>query len=123
MARVDRQEIVNKLEKGATLPPSFFWKAEEDDPALRIISFISGYFSIPVKDLVGGSRVRAILTARQWSIFFIRELTSMTLNEIGTYYTNNDHATIMHSCRRIKDFISVYDKDKETYNKIKSYLE
>jgi chromosomal replication initiator protein len=123
MARIDRQEIVNKLEEEATLPPSFFWKPEEDDHAIRIISFIAGYFSIPIEDLVGGSRVRPILTARQWSIFFVRELTSMTLNEIGTYYTNSDHATIMHSCKRIKDFISVYDRDKETYDKIKSYLE
>ena len=123
MARVDREEVLGKLYEEAKLPPSFFWNFAEDDEAVRIISFVAGFFSIPVEDLISQSRKREILRPRQWSIFFIRELTDLSLSEIGSYFTNKDHSTVLHSCKTIKNFMSIYPADRKIYKIIKNHLE
>ena len=61
---------------------------------------VSGAFGISRAELVGGSRAATPLRARQVAILLTREMTDLSLPQIGRLYGNRDHSTIHNSLRR-----------------------
>jgi chromosomal replication initiator protein len=59
-------------------------------------------FGISRAELVGTSRAATPLRARQVAIFLTRELTDLSLPQIGRLYGGRDHSTILNSLRRIE---------------------
>ncbi len=59
-------------------------------------------FGISRAELVGSSRAAGPLRARQVAIFLTRELTDLSLPQIGRLYGGRDHSTIINSLRRIE---------------------
>jgi len=59
-------------------------------------------FGISRAELVGSSRAATPLRARQVSIFLTRELTDLSLPQIGRLYGGRDHSTVLNSLRRIE---------------------
>ena len=59
-------------------------------------------FGISRAELVGSSRAATPLRARQVAIFLTRELTDLSLPQIGRLYGGRDHSTILNSLRRIE---------------------
>lgn len=54
--------------------------------------------NIPSESLLVKSRKSEIREARQIAMYFCRELTSMSFNEIGKSF-GLDHATVIHACK------------------------
>lgn len=70
-------------------------------PTLEVIqSLVSSYYDIEKADLTGKSRSRSLVHGRQVAMYLCRELTSETLISIGSKF-GRDHATVIHSCRKI----------------------
>jgi chromosomal replication initiator protein len=63
-------------------------------------------FGISRAELVGSSRAATPLRARQVAILLTRELTDLSLPQIGRLYGNRDHSTIHNSIRRAEDSLS-----------------
>jgi chromosomal replication initiator protein len=61
---------------------------------------VAGAFGISRAELVGSSRAATPLRARQVAILLTRELTELSLPQIGRLYGNRDHSTIHSSLRR-----------------------
>ena len=59
-------------------------------------------FGISRAELVGSSRAATPLRARQVAIFLTRELTDLSLPQIGRLYGGRDHSTVLNSLRRIE---------------------
>ncbi|HVQ57496.1 MAG TPA: chromosomal replication initiator protein DnaA [Solirubrobacterales bacterium] len=59
-------------------------------------------FGISRAELVGTSRAATPLRARQVAIFLTRELTDLSLPEIGRLYGGRDHSTVLNSLRRVE---------------------
>ena len=59
-------------------------------------------FGISRAELVGTSRAATPLRARQVAIFLTRELTDLSLPQIGRLYGGRDHSTVLNSLRRIE---------------------
>jgi len=57
-------------------------------------------FDIPRAELVGSSRAATALRARQLAILLTRELTDLSLPQIGRLYGGRDHSTVLNSLRR-----------------------
>jgi chromosomal replication initiator protein len=57
-------------------------------------------FDIPRADLIGASRAATALRARQTAILLTRELTDLSLPQIGRLYGGRDHSTVLNSLRR-----------------------
>ncbi len=55
-----------------------------------------------MRDLVGPSRRKSIIVPRAVAMFLMRELTNVSLREIGLYFRRRDHTTVLHACRKIK---------------------
>jgi len=59
-------------------------------------------FEISLKDMRSASRRQAVVVARQCAMYLARELTERSLDAIGEYFGNRDHATVVYACNRIK---------------------
>jgi chromosomal replication initiator protein len=59
-------------------------------------------FGISRAELVGSSRAATPLRARQVAILLTREMTDLSLPQIGRLYGGRDHSTIHNSLRRIE---------------------
>ncbi len=59
-------------------------------------------FGISRAELVGTSRAAVPLRARQVAIFLTRELTDLSLPQIGRLYGGRDHSTVLNSLRRVE---------------------
>jgi chromosomal replication initiator protein len=70
------------------------------EPA-SIIDAVSSYFRVSLAELRGRSRSKEIVLPRQITMYLLRDLTSQSLEEIGTALGGRDHTTIMHGIDKI----------------------
>lgn len=70
----------------------------------RIIKETARYYSLKEEELIGQNKSKNIAMARHISMYLMRTLTNMTLNEIGSHFDKN-HATVLASIRKIEDLL------------------
>jgi chromosomal replication initiator protein len=63
-------------------------------------------FGISRAELVGTSRAATPLRARQVAIFLTREMTDLSLPQIGRLYGGRDHSTVLNSLRRVESSLT-----------------
>jgi chromosomal replication initiator protein len=73
-------------------------------------------FGISRAELVGSSRTATPLRARQVAIFLTRELTDLSLPQIGRLYGGRDHSTVLNSLRRVEANL---DEDEDLAEKVR----
>jgi chromosomal replication initiator protein len=59
------------------------------------------YYKLKVSDLLAKKRARNIARPRQMAMALAKELTQMSLPEIGDAFGGRDHTTVLHACRTI----------------------
>jgi len=62
---------------------------------------VAEYFKIKVADMHSKRRNRNVARPRQVAMALAKELTQMSLPEIGEAFGNRDHTTVLHACRTI----------------------
>jgi chromosomal replication initiator protein len=62
---------------------------------------VAEYFKIKISDMHSKRRNRNIARPRQVAMALAKELTQMSLPEIGEAFGNRDHTTVLHACRTI----------------------
>jgi chromosomal replication initiator protein len=73
-------------------------------------------FGISRAELVGSSRAAIPLRARQVAIFLTRDLTDLSLPQIGRLYGGRDHTTVLNSLRRVEASL---DEDQDLAEKVR----
>lgn len=63
---------------------------------------VADYYKIRLGDLKSAKRTRAITRPRHVAIHLTRELTELSLPEIGQAFGGRNHTTVIHSCRRVE---------------------
>ena len=71
-----------------------------------IMQTVSEYYGVTLNDLTGVTRKREITVPRQIAMYLTRELTGMSLPQIGNVFGGRDHTTVMHSCKTVEAGIS-----------------
>lgn len=64
---------------------------------------VAEYFKIKISDMHSKKRTRMVARPRQVAMALAKELTPMSLPEIGEAFGNRDHTTVLHACRTIAD--------------------
>jgi chromosomal replication initiator protein len=82
----------------------------------------AGAFGISRAELVGSSRATTPLRARQVAILLTRELTDLSLPQIGRLYGGRDHSTVLNSLRRVEDRVAEDDDLAEKVHKLRSAI-
>jgi chromosomal replication initiator protein len=128
LIRVTAFASLNKQDVGMKLAEAVLKDliSDSDAPeitAATILAVASEYFSIPIDDLIGGSRSRALVNARQIAMYLCRELTELSLPKIGELFGGRDHTTVMHAERKIRGLmterLTVYNQITEMTSRIK----
>jgi chromosomal replication initiator protein len=63
---------------------------------------VADYYRIKVSDLLSKKRTRVIARPRQVAMCLARELTQLSLPEIGSAFGDRDHTTVMYACKTIE---------------------
>ncbi|MGD0657780.1 MAG: chromosomal replication initiator protein DnaA [Syntrophorhabdales bacterium] len=87
-----------------------------------IIKEVAAHFSIKTSDMKSAKRVKSIMTPRQIAIYLARKLTSSSLVSIGEKFGGKDHATVIHSIKKIEDEIGVKKELRNIVEKIESKI-
>lgn len=74
----------------------------------EIVDVVSAHFGLLTEDLMGRRRTRDIATARQVAMYLSRELTDLSLPQIGEALGGRDHTTVLHGCDKIA---ALFEKD------------
>ena len=67
----------------------------------RIFDAVEKRFGVSKEDMVGSRRTKDIATARHVAVFLIRQVTDMSLPNIGKLF-NRDHTTVLSSCETVE---------------------
>lgn len=90
MARRLLADLINE----ATKPPV---------TANTILEHTAELFDFSIDKIIGGSRRRPLVDARQIGMYVTRTMTDLSFPEIGKIYGNRDHTTVMHAVRKIEN--------------------
>jgi chromosomal replication initiator protein len=82
----------------------------------EIQQLVAERFGISRAELVGSSRAATPLRARQVAIFLTRDLTDLSLPQIGRLYGGRDHTTVLNSLRRVEASL---DEDTDLAEKVR----
>jgi chromosomal replication initiator protein len=67
----------------------------------NILKTVAEYYRLKPADLKSASRVRSLVRIRQLAMLIAKELTSLSLTEIGDAFGKRDHTTVMHAIKTI----------------------
>ena len=92
----------------------------------QIIEISARHFGFSVDELIGPSRRRPLVIARQIAMYLFRELTDFSYPAIGREFSDRDHTTVIHAVEKIsalmKERRQVYDQVTELSVQIKNGL-
>ena len=86
----------------------------------RVIQLVAETFGVSVDDLLGRSRSRHIAFPRQVAMYLLREVSELSLPQIGAHLGGRDHTTIMYGWEKISALIQ---KDTTLKSKVLSINE
>jgi chromosomal replication initiator protein len=82
----------------------------------RILSAVSERFGVALASLVGKRRTQAIALPRQVAMYLMRNLTELSLVEIGRVFGGRDHSTVIHACRTVAERIQAEESFRDKVN-------
>jgi chromosomal replication initiator protein len=63
---------------------------------------VADYYRIKLVDMLSKKRTRNLTRPRQMAMALAREITSMSLPEIGQAFGGKDHSTVIHACKTME---------------------
>lgn len=76
----------------------------------RIQQVVAEQFQLRVSDLTGSKRPKNIAEPRMMAMFFAREMTELSLMDIGSAFGGRNHATVLHAVTQVK---KMSEKDED----------
>jgi chromosomal replication initiator protein len=69
----------------------------------RITERVGAYFQLEPRQMQSRRRLRHALLPRQVGMYLARQLTPLSLKQIGAYFGGRDHSTVLHACRKVEE--------------------
>ena len=66
---------------------------------------VADYYKIKVGEMYSKKRMRSLARPRQVAMALAKELTPMSLPDIGEAFGGRDHTTVLHACRKIQELV------------------
>ncbi len=67
----------------------------------RIVALVADHFGVKGDAMVGQRRTRAIALPRQTAMYLLRQLTELSLVDIGRMFGGRDHSTVIYACEKV----------------------
>ncbi len=88
----------------------------------NILSYIGKHYSIEVDIIRGQQRIRNAVVARQVAMYLIRNMTHLSLDDIGKEFDNRDHSTVLYSIQQVEKKMKKDPVFAETIKDIKTNI-
>jgi chromosomal replication initiator protein len=88
----------------------------------RIVSAVAERFGVRTDALLGQRRTQVVALPRQVAMYLLRQLTDLSLMEIGRVFGGRDHTTVLYSCDKIGRLINTEEAFREKINGLISTL-
>src|SRR5207247_6729799 len=72
----------------------------------RIAQRVGRHFRLDPRQLQARDRSRNVLLPRQVGMYLARQLTPLSLQQIGAYFGGRDHSTVLHACRKVEQALT-----------------
>lgn len=72
-----------------------------------IIDHVNAYFKLKPGELIGKGRAARLNQARQIAMYLCRELTDLSLPQIGELFGGRAHTTVLHGCNKVAESIEI----------------
>ena len=103
---------------------------DETHPASRsreltvglIQKITADFFEISVEALVSPARTARIAWPRQVAIQLTRELTALSLHEIGDAFGGRNHATVLHACKKVSERVNTSPEAVDNLRELRGLL-
>ncbi len=79
---------------------------EEDEKPItgeNIQKIVCDYFGLKLTDIKAKKRTKEVTLPRQIAMYIIKQLTDMSLSDIGKGFGGKDHATVIYACKQIEE--------------------
>ena len=113
-AKLNKAELTLALAEEAIKDMIYPDKPKEITPSL-IMNVVADHFGVSIEDIVSKKRNKEIVIPRQVYMYLCRELTDVSLYNIGDNIGGKDHSTVMQGIEKIKVDIN---NNEELRNKI-----
>ena len=84
----------------------------------RIISEVSRTYGVSPADIRSSKRSAQVSTARQISMYIVREITQMSMSTIGEEFGGRDHSTVVYAIQQVEKNMKQDSRFKETVEDI-----
>ncbi len=84
----------------------------------KIIEEVARTYQVSPEDICSQKRNAAVSKARQVSMYVVREITQMSMVEIGQTFGGRDHSTVVYALRQIEDKLEKEAHTRDTVNDI-----
>ena len=68
----------------------------------QIRAAVCNLYKLSLDDMLSSKRYKTVATARQIAMYISRILTNKSYPEIGAYFGNKDHATVLYAFKKIQ---------------------
>ncbi len=83
---------------------------------------VADYYKIKVSEMYSKRRSRNVARPRQVAMALAKELTQLSLPDIGEAFGGRDHTTVLHACRRIAHLKSTSNEITRDFNSLLNVL-
>jgi chromosomal replication initiator protein len=83
---------------------------------------VAEYYRIRVADMHSRRRSRSVARPRQMAMAIAKELTDMSLPDIGSGFGGRDHTTVLHAVRKIAELRGVDPSVAQDWQTLLQYL-
>ncbi|MFH0847521.1 MAG: chromosomal replication initiator protein DnaA [Chloroflexota bacterium] len=88
----------------------------------QVISAVSQSFGLSPEDITGKRRSRRVALAREMVMYLLRELSGLSLSEIGREVGSRKAFAVSHACARIKELVPTNPEIKQKLTSIQASL-
>jgi chromosomal replication initiator protein len=71
---------------------------------------VAQHFQIKISDMQSARRARAVARPRQVAMYLAKQLTTLSLPDIGRQFGGRDHTTVIHAVRKVDELRSIDNK-------------
>ncbi len=89
---------------------------------VQIAKLAAKFYKVRLADLRSKSRKTTLVTVRDVIYYMARQMTNVTLDEIGLYFNGRDHTTILHGCAQAEKLIRTDEEVKRCVDYLYSEL-
>ena len=88
----------------------------------QVIKAVANHFRLKQTAIKGKRRVKSLVTARHIAMYILKQELDLPLTEIGKWFSNRDHTTVLHAVNKIGEEININNTIQRDISAIRTTL-